>query len=111
MFGQVLERLDAYFGRAFLLARYFPWLVAIGINLIIASVEFPAVRGFVAGEYTAISTNAASKALDLLIALLAVWVVAYSTTPLVQFITNFLEGSSIPDRLAPWLVVTHSERR
>jgi hypothetical protein len=31
--------------------------------------------------------------------------------PLVQFITNFLEGSSIPDRLARWLVVTHSERR
>jgi hypothetical protein len=111
MFGQVLEKLDAYFGRAFLLARYFPWLLAIGVNLIIGCVEFPEVRGFVVGEYTAISANAASKALDLLIALLAVWVVAYSTTPLVQFITNFLEGSSIPDWLAVWLVVTHSERR
>jgi hypothetical protein len=108
MFGQVLDKVDTYFGRAFLLAQYVPWLLCVAANLAVACIEFPQLRAFIAKEYNDV---AASKALDLAVAMLCVWVVAYCSAPVVQFITNFLEGEWIPHWLAVLLVSTHAQRR
>jgi hypothetical protein len=114
MFGQVFDKLGTYFGREFLLSRYVPWLLCIAANLVIACVEFPDVRDLAFKEYIAVSASAASKAIDLAVALIAVWVVSYSTAPLVQVIVNILEGGWLP-RWLSWigylLVVTHAQRR
>jgi hypothetical protein len=66
--------------------------LCIAANLVIAGVEFPRVRDLALKEYIAVSASAASKAIDLAVALIAVWVISYSTAPLVQVITNILEG-------------------
>ncbi len=108
MFGQVLDKLDNYFGRSFLIARYFPWLLCVAVNLAIASIEYPTVRAFMVGEYKALS---ASKAFDLALAMLGIWVVAYATAPLVQTITEILEGGWIPDWLGQFFIASQAELR
>jgi hypothetical protein len=108
MFGQVLDKLDTFFGRAFLLARYMPWLLCAIFSLILASIEFAPVREYVRSAHADVS----SKSLDLALALLTIAVIAYSTAPLVQFVTLFLEGEwMMPGWLRQLTVVTHSQRR
>lgn len=92
MFGTVLDKLDVYFGRPFLLSRCFPWLLCLVVNLAIASIEFSEVRGFVETEYAG-ATGA--KAFDLVVALIAIGVLAYATSPIIQAMTEFLEGGWI----------------
>jgi BMFP domain-containing protein YqiC len=108
MFGQVLEKLDSYFGRAFLLSRYTPWLLCVIANLAIACIEFPEVRAFVLQEYGGL---AASKAVDLAVALLVIWVVAYTTAPAAQAVTAILEGGWIPRWVAVFLIAGQARRR
>jgi hypothetical protein len=107
MFGQVLDKLDNYFGRSFLVARYFPWLLWVAINLGIASIEFSAVRAFLVGEYQNLF---ASKLIDFALAMLAIWVVAYATAPLVQTMTELLEGGWIGTFIGQFFVAPHSYR-
>jgi hypothetical protein len=92
MFGTVLEKLDNYFGRPFLLSRCFPWLLYLVANLAIASIEFPEVRRFVAAEYAGATV---AKAFDFVTALIAIGVLAYATSPVIQAMTEFLEGNWI----------------
>ena len=108
MFGQVLEKLDSYFGRAFLLSRFAPWLLCLGTNVAIACIEFPEARSLVVEEMRAF---AASKAVDLLVLLLVIWIVAYATAPIVYAVTTVLEGGWIPGWLARFLIVGHAYRR
>lgn len=107
MFGQVLDKLDTYFGRAFLLARYVPWLLFAAANLVLACLEFPAVRAFAAEAYAA----PAGRVFDLVVAMLAIWVIAYATSPLAQFVTRFLEGATMWKWVAHLTIVTHALRR
>ena len=107
MFGQVLDKIDTYFGRVFILARYMPWLLCVAINGMFAFLEFPIIRAFVVKAYD----DSAGKAVDLIVLLLLVWVVAYTTAPLVHFVTRFLEGEWMPHWLARLMIITHSFRR
>src|SRR5438874_551912 len=100
MFGQVLDKVSSYFGPGFLVARYFPWLICVAVNVAIACIEFPAVRAFIVQEYNAL---AGSKALDLAIALIGIAIVAYAMGPFIQAVTAFLEGAWIPDWMAQFL--------
>jgi hypothetical protein len=111
MFGQVLEKLDNYFGRSFLVARYFPWLLCVAINLAIASIEFPAVRAHLLEEYTALAASPASKAIDFALVMLTIWAVAYATAPIVQTMTEILEGGWIGKWVGPLLIVSQARRR
>jgi len=92
MFGTVLEKLDSYFGRAFLLSRCFPWVLCLVANLAIASVEYPEARAFLYAEYQG-ATGA--KAFDFALALIGIGVLAYATSPIIQAMTEFLEGGWI----------------
>jgi hypothetical protein len=114
MFGQVLDKLDNYFGRSFLVARYFPWLLCVASNLAIASIEFPDVRAHLLDEYTALAVNPVSKAIDFALVMLTIWVVAYATAPLVQIITEVLEGDWITGRwasVAQLFIASQADRR
>lgn len=108
MFGQVLEKLNSYFGRSFLVARYFPWLLCVAVNLAIASVELPAVRAFMVMQY---DDFAANKILNVGLAMLAIWVIAYATAPIVQAITAFLEGGWMPQWVGVFFVAAQANRR
>lgn len=103
MFGQVLDKLDSYFGRAFLLSRYVPWLVCIAINGMLVAIEFPAWRSSLRELLTDL--------MSLLTLLLSIGVLAYATSPTVQFATRFLEGSAMPDWLRRLLALSHAWRR
>lgn len=108
MFGQVLDKLDTYFGRSFLLARYVPWLLCLAANALLAAIEFPKIRESLLRAATDLNTE---RAIALLLVLLVVWVFAYGTSPVVQFVTGFLEGSNMPTFLQHLLVLSHAWRR
>jgi hypothetical protein len=59
MFGQVLDKLDTWFGRAFLLSRYFPCLIITTINALLALAAFPELRPVVSVRPT--TMNAVSS--------------------------------------------------
>lgn len=108
MFPQVLDKLDSWFGRNFLLARYFPWLLFFGLNLLLAAVEFPDARTFLLAEYGRVASS--DKLIDLLLALIAVAVVAYTISPAIQPITRLLEGGNLWRWIAEPLLLGHAQR-
>jgi hypothetical protein len=108
MFGQVLDKLDTWLGRSFLLARYFPWLLFFAANLLLASVEFPEVREFLLAEYGRIASS--EKIVDLVLALGAVAVVAYTISPATQPITRLLEGESLWRWIAEPLLLRRAQQ-
>jgi len=93
MFGQVLDKLNSWLGLAFLLSRFMPCLLFAVVNLLIGCIDSPRLRGFVATEYAG---AASSKAVDIVVFLLVVAVFAYAISPVVQFISRWLEGSGLP---------------
>jgi len=108
MFGQVLDKLDSYFGRAFLLARYVPWLLCLAANLVIAAIEYPAFRASLWADLVDVKGESAAI---LVIVLLAVWVLAYASSPVVEFIIGVLEGRDLWDFPRRLLVLPHAWRR
>jgi hypothetical protein len=93
MVSQVLDKLDSWLGRSFVLARYFPWLLFAAANLLIASLEFPEVRVFVSSEYNHLGSS--DKVVDIVLVLSAVAVVAYTMSPIMQLVTRLLEGQHL----------------
>jgi hypothetical protein len=93
VFSQILDKLDTWLGRSFLLARYFPWLLFAAANLLMAAAQFPAVRGALLAEYSRVASS--DKAIDLVLALGAVAVIAYIVSPAILPITRVLEGQSL----------------
>lgn len=108
MFGQVLDKLDSYFGRAFLLARFAPWLLALLANIVIAALEFPHIGQALLKSLT---QKDGISGTSLFLVLIAVWVVAYATSPVAQFVIGFLEGRHMPSGLQRLLIVAHAWRR
>jgi hypothetical protein len=93
VFSQVLDKLDSWLGRSFLLARYFPWLLFAAANLLMAAAQFPSVRSVLVAEYSRIAS--ADKVIDIVLALGAVAVIAYIVSPAILPITRVLEGQSL----------------
>jgi hypothetical protein len=108
MFGQVLDKLGSWFGPAFVLARYFPWLLFSGANLVLAAVEFPDARAFLLVEYGRLASS--DKILDLFLTLAGVAVIAYTISPAIQPITRLLEGENLPRWIAEPLLLGHALR-
>jgi hypothetical protein len=108
MFGQVLDKLDIWFGRSFLLSRYFPWLLFFISNLVIVYIEFPQARAFLITEYNGIGST--SKIIDIIIALGGIGVVAYTMSPMLQYITKFLEGENLWSRIAEPLLLKYTQQ-
>ncbi len=103
MFSQILDKLDTWLGRSFLLARYFPWLLFAATNLLMAAAQFPAVRGALLAEYSRVASS--DKAIDLVLALGAVAVIAYIVSPAILPITRVLEGQSLWQCIAESLLL------
>ncbi len=108
MFGQVLDKLDSWFGRSFLLAWYFPWLLFFVSNLLLAAVEFPEARAFLLAEYGRITSS--EKLFDLVLALGGVAVVAYTVSPAIQPVTRLLEGQDLWRWVAEPLLLGYPQR-
>jgi hypothetical protein len=94
MFASVLEKIDSWLGKSFLFARFFPWLLFTAANIGLASIEFPRVRAIVMSEYDQV------RAVDFLIGLILIIVVAYTVSPATQWVISLLEGRNMP-----WLLV------
>jgi hypothetical protein len=108
MFGQVLDKLNSWYGRSFLLAWYFPWLLFFTANLLLAAVEFPRARAFLFAEYGRVASS--DKVIDVFLALGAVAIVAYTISPAIQPITRLLEGQNLWRWIAEPLLLGHAQR-
>src|SRR5271169_6713255 len=108
MFGQVLDKLDVWLGRSFLLAYYIPCLMFGVLNLLLGCIEWPRLREFVAAEYAG---AASTKAVDLLVALLTVAVIAFAISPITQLITNLLEGQYLRAWITEPLLLMKARQR
>lgn len=107
MFGQVLDKLATWFGRAFLLSRYFPCLLFAVVNAAVAYAAFPGARGLLNGIFSA---AAGDKAIYVLALLGAVAIASYAIAPFGQFVTRLLEGAFLPQRLAEVLVLAQAQQ-
>jgi hypothetical protein len=108
MFGQIIDKLDSWFGRSFLLAWYFPWLLFFLANLLLAAVEFPEARAFLVAEYSRVTSS--EKILDVFFAMSAVGVIAFTISPAIQPITRLMEGETLPRWIAEPLLLGHALR-
>jgi hypothetical protein len=108
MFGQIVDKLDSWFGRSFLLAWYFPWLLFFFANMLLAAVEFPEVRAFLIAEYFRVESS--EKILDVFIAMSAVGVIAFTISPAIQPITRLMEGETLPRWIAEPLLLGYAQR-
>jgi hypothetical protein len=116
MFGTVLEKLSGWFGQSYLVARFFPCLVAAVADLAVAYVAFPAMRPQL--RFVLANATASDVAGYLLLALAGIAVAAYTLSPFVRVAVRLLEGSWLlaPDanKLSRWfgeqLVVSEGHR-
>ncbi|MCL6707523.1 hypothetical protein M8R20_10970 [Pseudomonas sp. R2.Fl] len=109
MLGSVLEKVDSWLGRSFLLARYFPWLLFGASNLLMAALEFSWARDLLAEQYANLGSS--EKLIDLAVFLGAVAVLAFTVSPLLQPLTGLLEGRSLWRWLREPLLLGHVVRR
>ena len=108
MFGLVLDKLDGWFGRPFLLSAYFPTLLFALTNAALVYGCFPSTRPTL---LSLLQDTTVGKTFDIAAFLAVVAVLAYAISPLVQIMINALEGRYIPDRLASLLVISESLRQ
>ena len=79
MFGSLLDTLDKWFGRTFLLARYLPCLLAVAINAMVVYAAFPDARS----RMRAIVAAPLSDRLTVLaVVLIGTAIVAFAAAPL-----------------------------
>ena len=96
MFGTVLDKLDTFFGRAFLISRLFPFLVFLGLNLAVAYAMFPDFR---ADMRKAIAASAdASAIVYVLSGFLLIAAIAYTLAPFSRITMELLEGDWLLSR-------------
>lgn len=100
MLTQILDKLDAWVGRSFLLASFFPLLIFVGANALMAQLLMPdAVKQGL--QYLADSAYGPISAT--FVCLAATAALAYVLDPLVGTMTRFLEGRFFPESVARWL--------
>jgi hypothetical protein len=107
MFGSLLDTLDKWFGRTFLLARYLPYLLAVAMNAMIAYVAFPVMRPHI---LAIIGAPLSDKLTVLSAILIGTAVVAFAAAPFVRLTTDLLTGDSLPDWLAEPMIATQVRR-
>jgi hypothetical protein len=96
MFGQVLDKLSTWFGQGFLLSVFFPWLIFVVSNLVMVGVTFASADAYLLRYLDNVAGN---QALAIIGSLAAVGVGAYMFSPLLQVLTEILEGKYIPLQL------------
>jgi hypothetical protein len=90
MFGTVLDKLDTFFGRSFLLSRFFPFLVFLGLNFAVAYAMFPDARS---DMRKAVAASAQAGAIVYLLAgFLLIAAIAYTMAPFSRITLRLLEG-------------------
>lgn len=107
MFGQVLDKLSTWFGQAFLLSIFFPWLIFAFANLAMVAVTFTSVDPYLL-RYA--EGEPADKVIVIIASLGGIGILAYMTSPLIQVLTEILEGSYVPVIIAEVLTAGHAAR-
>jgi hypothetical protein len=107
MFGQVLEKLDLWVGRSFLLASFFPLLIFVAANAVMAQILTP---GTMKSLTQYLSDNFYGPATVVVVCLIAIAALAYVIDPLVGTMTRFLEGAYFPEPVTRWLATDQTRR-
>jgi uncharacterized Tic20 family protein len=107
MFGQLLEKLDSWVGRSFVLSSFFPLLIFLFANAtmalwVIPEASRPVISYIVSSSFGPISILAAF--------LVAAATLAYVTDPLVDLLTRLLEGDFLPPTIAGWLATDQTKQ-
>ncbi len=108
MFGQVLDKLDTWFGRAFLLSRYFPCLLFVTTNAVIAYASFATLRPPI--DNAIANANSPTLVIYLVAALAAIGVFAYVISPFGLFVTRLLEGDFLGPNSAAFFAFGETRR-
>ena len=108
MLGQVVDKLDSWLGRSFLLSCYAPCLVFAALNALVAGIESARVRSMLVAEHR---SAGGGQAIDLSIALLTVAVVAFALSPGLRMATRLREGAGLPAFIAEPMLAHHSRKR
>jgi hypothetical protein len=106
VFGQVVDTLDKWLNRPFLLAYFSPWLIFAFANGVMAYITFPQVAAQI-DRY--VQGNPADKAIVVAVAIGAIGVVSYVSSLLLRGMTRLLEGRWLPEWLADQMTALHAE--
>lgn len=104
MFGQVLDKLSTWFGQSFVLSIFFPWLIFAIVNLVMVAMTFPSLDAYLSRYMDNVAGN---QVLAIIGSLATVGVFAYVSSPLVQVLTEILEGKYVPVLVAE--ILTHGQ--
>jgi hypothetical protein len=107
MFGQVLDKLDAWVGRSFLLASFFPFLIFIGANALMARFMTPEALGYLVSYFPG---GASGPIGAVAVGLASAAAFAYLTDPLVAVTTKFIEGAYFPSPIGGWLATDETKK-
>lgn len=107
MLGQVLDKLDAWVGRSFLIASFFPFLIFLAANAVTAQLITPDIAQYVVSYFAGGIYGPISATVTCLAAAAAV---AYVTDPVVGLMSRFLEGAYFPRPISDWLATDQTKR-
>lgn len=107
MFGTVLDKIQALFARSFLLGNFFPGLIFVGINTVIAAFGMRDVSHFLA---TYLLAEGAPWTMATAATLIGVAVLAYILAPMVPLFRSALDGKFLWRSLFRRLREGHIER-
>jgi uncharacterized Tic20 family protein len=106
MFEQVLEKLDSWVSRSFVLSSFFPLLIFLFVNATMALWLIPEasrpISYIFSSKFGPISILAAF--------LVAAAALAYVTDPLVDLLTRLLEGEFLPSAIKGWLATDQTKQ-
>jgi hypothetical protein len=97
MFGSVLEKLDGWFGKSFVVASLLPVLIFGGANVLMVGFVFPRTLNEIIDYFTASPFAPLSFTVAFLIACA---IVAYATDPWARWTMGILRGANWPRPLA-----------
>jgi hypothetical protein len=97
MFGQVLDRINSWLGPSFILSYFLPWVLFAIANLVMIYHSYPAAA-LAMDPY--LTMDGVGKAIILLVGSALLGVAAFITSPLIQGLTEILEGRPFPSKLA-----------
>jgi hypothetical protein len=100
MVGQILDKLDSWVGKSFLLASFFPFLIFVAANIAMVHLLVPEAAKYLSSAFSG-SIYGSISATGVGLAGLAA--LAYLLDPLVGVVTRLLEGAYFPRCVAGWL--------
>jgi hypothetical protein len=108
MFGNVLDKLDTWIGRNFLIASFFPFFIFAVVNALMFQFLLPIEFDSLTNYYSAHWSSLVSLTLSFLFVCA---VLAFVTNPLIRLVVNMIRGGGLPSPAKRLLTAGQSRQR